>query len=64
MEPSRVGDTTVMESTQWSLRRLEDAVLMATLALILMLPLAEMVARRLFATSISGVHPFTQHFTL
>ncbi len=37
---------------------------MATLALILMLPLAEMVARRLFTTSISGVHSFTQHFTL
>jgi tripartite ATP-independent transporter DctM subunit len=42
----------------------ENFVLVLVLALVVLLPLAEVVVRKLFHSSISGVHAFVQHFTL
>ena len=42
----------------------EDTLLTASLGLMMALPLAEVVLRRLFGAGISGVTSFTQHLTL
>lgn len=42
----------------------ENAALTLTLALLVVLPLAQIVVRRALDSSISGVHAFIQHFTL
>jgi len=44
--------------------RVEDSVAMAAALAVMVLPLAEVVLRRLFSTGIPGAAPFTQHLTL
>jgi TRAP-type C4-dicarboxylate transport system permease small subunit len=42
----------------------ENALLTGSLGLMMILPLAEVILRRVFGASISGVNSFTQHLTL
>src|SRR5688572_4717859 len=50
------------DKLRW-LHRLEESVPVLALALMVLLPLGEIVARR-FGTGIPGAAPFTQHLTL
>jgi tripartite ATP-independent transporter DctM subunit len=65
LDPHHVPAATLeVKGGRGALRRAENLILSSTLAAMVLLPLSEILLRKLFHTGITGASAFLQHFTL